>query len=87
MTEDGAKSWRAIYEDSIILLDSVQFVDSQHGFAGGGWGGNPPELYQPTEALLATDDGGATWQLRYRHDSALSGHPITRLRFSSSTIG
>jgi len=86
-TEDGGQSWRVVYADPAFPLRAVQFLDPRHGFAGGGWGGKPGEGAPPPEALVATDDGGATWQTVYRRDNMRSGQPITRLRFVSPTTG
>jgi len=86
-TDDGGQSWRVLYADPAFSLRAVQFLDPQHGFAGGGWGGKPGEGAPPPEVLVATDDGGATWRTVYRRDNVRGGQPITRLRFVSPTTG
>ncbi len=58
-TSDGGDSWKLVYEDSAadVFVDAVMFWDSERGLAYG----DPlnGRLY-----LLATADGGVTWQLR-----------------------
>ncbi|MGI8689941.1 MAG: WD40/YVTN/BNR-like repeat-containing protein [Thermomicrobiales bacterium] len=86
-TTDGGQHWGVRYSDPAFPLYAVQFLDAQHGFAGGGWGGKPDIATPPTEALLATDDGGTTWHLVYHRDDPRGGLRITRLHFGGLAIG
>ncbi len=58
-TSDGGNSWQLVYENSEadVFVDAVMFWDTQRGLAYG----------DPLDGrlfLLATEDGGATWQLQ-----------------------
>lgn len=48
-------------------LQAVQFVDADHGWAVGGWSRDPQvAICGGMGVILATDDGGRTWQPRWR---------------------
>jgi len=82
-TSDGGQTWQIRYESPAFPVDSLQFLDAQHGFAGGGEGGKESSSQQ----LFATDDGGTSWHLIYHHEQSVYGHRITKIRFGSMTNG
>lgn len=54
LSDDGGKQWRQARQVPVdVLLTSVSFSDSQHGWAVGHWG-----------VVLRTDDAGETWKLQ-----------------------
>jgi photosystem II stability/assembly factor-like uncharacterized protein len=59
-TKDGGQHWSSQESGVTCTLNSVCFVDARVGFAAGGmaW----PYLHDTSGVLLATRDGGATWQ-------------------------
>jgi photosystem II stability/assembly factor-like uncharacterized protein len=60
-TRDGGASWsQAALPDGIAGLRDVAFTDKSHGFAVGA----AANAYPIDDVLLATTDGGATWQRR-----------------------
>jgi photosystem II stability/assembly factor-like uncharacterized protein len=73
-----------------LSLYAVTFVDAQHGFAAGG----TPAKYDGSEFVEATDDGGRTWQVRWRSPpDPVSGsgygvdNEIVRLVFTDAQHG
>jgi len=82
-SDDAGKTWREPYERIRLAgLDHIQFVDFENGWAGG-------EVQHPLPRdpfLLATVDGGKTWQSR-----PIFGDPqfgaIVEFQFSSRTNG
>jgi photosystem II stability/assembly factor-like uncharacterized protein len=59
-TKDGGLHWSPQESGVTCTLNSVCFVDARIGFAAGGmaW----PFLHDTSGVVLATRDGGATWQ-------------------------
>lgn len=55
-TTDGGNSWVAQASPTTRNLSKVHFIDSQHGWACGGWGDNTAYL------VIRTTNGGTTWQ-------------------------
>ncbi|MHB8647128.1 MAG: WD40/YVTN/BNR-like repeat-containing protein [Thermomicrobiales bacterium] len=82
-TADGGETWVLHYQSSAFSIRSLQFLDMQHGFAGGGVGGKE----SAGQDFYATDDGGVSWHLIYHHEQSVYGHGITKLHFSSETNG
>src|SRR5439155_26008663 len=89
-TTDGGQTWRVLYADAALRLDAVHFLNPQQGFvAGNRWAlpSGGAKSHSVAETILATNDGGASWQSLYRRETPLGGAAITRLRFSSPAIG
>ena len=63
-TDDGGATWSqqdpGYYDllDGMGMLNAVSFVDAKHGWAVGSTGGS----YEESPLLLATTDGGQTWE-------------------------
>jgi photosystem II stability/assembly factor-like uncharacterized protein len=88
-TRDGGQTWQPIYDgDREFFLFAVHFLDRQQGFAAGGvsW---YPDVRGGMQIVLATEDCGVNWDVVYRRDHPINGGglPITRLRFSTPTVG
>lgn len=86
-TDDGGTTWRRLFAPS-VWVGAVQFLDARHGFAAGGY----PSLMEraPSKVLYATEDGGATWQLRYANGKRGyhgGGDPFARLHFVDTQRG
>ena len=61
-SDDAGLHWTTVASSCTTQnLFSVDFVDALHGFAAGG----TPNHYGGSQLLLATDDGGRTWQPRF----------------------
>ena len=82
-TTDGGATWRGqnpgftgINPRINVDLESVYFVDDQHGWAVGSW------YYE--SLILATSDGGKTWQRQGPHRDKLPLHSVT---FTDATHG
>jgi photosystem II stability/assembly factor-like uncharacterized protein len=87
-TTDGGRSW--ISRDLGGLtggLVDVTFVDDQRGFAIGGFGDGPTEEAQRASrvVVLATTDGGQTWQTRYLGGRA--GERGWKIQFVDALVG
>ena len=65
ITTDEGVSWRLVADVGGRALHDVEFVDAQHGFAVG-----------DRQALLRTDDGGATW---VPHDPQAEGRDLDEI--------
>jgi photosystem II stability/assembly factor-like uncharacterized protein len=79
-TLDGGTHWRQVFPAArpcgwVGRSDELEFVDRQHGFGAG-------TILDPG-AVLATDDGGATWRQR----SSLPNQAIVTLTFSDRRHG
>ncbi len=85
-TTDGGQHWRPSYTTAFPLY-AVQFLDARHGVTAGGWGGIPEAAPSPTEVVLATSDGGATWTPVYRYADPRGGLRVTRVHFVSPAVG
>jgi photosystem II stability/assembly factor-like uncharacterized protein len=59
-TNDGGRRWSPQGSGVTCTLNSVSFIDAHFGWAAGGmaW----PFLHDTSGVVLATRDGGATWQ-------------------------
>jgi photosystem II stability/assembly factor-like uncharacterized protein len=82
-SDDAGKTWREPYERVRLAgLDRIQFIDFENGWAGG-------EVQHPLPRdpfLLATTDGGKTWQARPIFAEPQFGS-ILQFWFSSRTNG
>lgn len=66
-TLDGGQTWEATdMSDRATFLIDVHFFDRAHGFVVGGIEGTPFAGSRVT--ILATEDGGDTWEERFRSD-------------------
>ncbi len=66
VTDDGGAHWRAgprVCQELVFEALAVHFADARHGWVA--CGGIPGAGEQP-KAVYATEDGGATWELRSR---------------------
>ena len=61
-TTDGGRRWRLL-RCSAVPLYSVDFVDAERGFVGGGHA--LVEEHGPSQLVLRTTDGGKTWRRIY----------------------
>lgn len=60
---DAGASWQVLPSSCAPYpLYSVEFLDSDHGYAGGG----EPAKFNGSQFVETTNDGGATWQTRWR---------------------
>src|ERR1700731_2551728 len=83
---DTGQSWHAVAGTQVpYLLYAVDFSDRLHGFAAGG--NYAKYEARPWRGLLATDDGGRSWSVRYQSPDADRTNPITRLQFVDATHG
>jgi len=77
-TTNGGASWSpAELPEGIAGLTDIAFVDKNHAFAVGSASATYPN---PNAALLATDDGGATWR---RQDLPVPGF-VSAIDFADS---
>jgi len=75
LSDDEGQSFRQAKSVPIAAaLTAVTFTDAHHGWAVGHWG-----------AIVATEDGGETWQLQ-RSDSSVD-QPLFSVAFVSETEG
>lgn len=70
-SSDGGLHWSVVVDDHPTPLTSIAFSDATHGFAG-----------QPADGMLATRDGGVTWDLDEHTDLGLAD-----LHFVSPMVG
>lgn len=85
---DGGLSW-SLVPGSVHSFElwSLSIADGEHGFAaGGGYEKYSPE---PDRAVLATDDGGLSWQVRYESNDPAnaSTNGFARVDFQSPLVG
>ena len=81
--EDGGKAWHEPFERvRLAVLDGIQFLDLQTGWASGYILHTLP--HDPF--LLLTTDGGTTWRLRPVTEEGRAG-AIERFRFETRTNG
>jgi photosystem II stability/assembly factor-like uncharacterized protein len=59
-TNDGGRNWKLQNSGVTCRLEAVQFIDSESGFAVGGW--TQPYTHESRGVVLRTRDGGRTWQ-------------------------
>jgi len=86
-TTDQGLSWAMLPGScSAAPLYSVQFLNQQIGFAGGG---QMPAFGQPPGmVLLETADGGLTWSLKSEETSASAlSQPIVQIQFTTLELG
>jgi photosystem II stability/assembly factor-like uncharacterized protein len=75
LSDDGGRSFRQAKRVPIsAMLNAVSFADERHGWAVGHWG-----------AILATEDGGETWQLQ-RVDTN-TDQPLFAVHFDDAKNG
>jgi photosystem II stability/assembly factor-like uncharacterized protein len=87
-TTDGGRTWSSRSLDSLASgLVDVFFFNEQDGFAVGGLGVSIAEADQRASrtVILATSDGGETWQTRYT--SAAAGQWAWKIDFPSDRVG
>lgn len=80
-TANGGKHWRAQATGVNCRLASVQFFDSENGWAGGGM--FHPYAHTSRGILLRTRDGGRTWA----QDKGLMLPSIKKLKFLTNNVG
>jgi len=62
-TTDGGSTWKEQTSGTNFLLEDVLFLDRNRGWAVGGWPRDyDVAIYGGMGVILATDDGGKTWQ-------------------------
>ena len=87
-TTDGGRSWtsRTLAPLATGLVD-LTFFNEREGFAVGGLGVGYSEAEQRASrtVILATRDGGATWETRYT--SAAAGQWAWKLQFVTDRVG
>jgi len=85
---DGGKTWtsRSLSPLTGGLVD-VSFFNEHDGFAVGGLGDGPTDAEQRASrtVILATTDGGETWQTRYTSTSV--GQRAWKIHFASDRVG
>lgn len=80
-TSDGGRSWKLQASGVTCRLEAVQFLDSDTGFAVGGW--TQPYTHQTRGVVLRTRDGGRTWQ----NTPGLTLPGLRSVRFFNSRTG
>lgn len=80
-TTDGGRHWRMQHSPVHCRLESVSFVDKQHGWIVGGW--IQPLTHNTVGVVLRTFDGGRHWEAIPR--LALPG--LHRVRFFDAQSG
>jgi photosystem II stability/assembly factor-like uncharacterized protein len=87
-TTDGGRTWvsRDLGALTAGLVD-VAFLDERRGFAVGGFGDGPADAQQRASrvVVLATEDGGETWQTRYLGSRA--GERGWKIQFADALTG
>lgn len=85
---DGGRTWtsRRLAPLATGLVD-LFFFNEQDGFAVGGLGVGPSDAEQRAShtVILATNDGGETWQTRYTSDGA--GEWAWKINFVDDRVG
>ena len=62
-TADGGSTWKEQVSGTNFILEGIVFLDRQHGWAVGGWPRDyEVSLYGGMGVILATEDGGKSWQ-------------------------
>lgn len=87
-SDDAGATWSLIPGTTQPFhLWTLDFVDANHGFAGGG--GLAKYSFDPDRALLVTSDGGRTWRVRYEANDTppTDTNGFTELAFSSQLVG
>jgi photosystem II stability/assembly factor-like uncharacterized protein len=88
VSSDGGLSW-SLVPGSVhsFGLWSLSFADGQHGFAAGG--GYEKYSLEPDRVVLATADGGLSWQARYEANDppSASTNGFARVDFLSPLVG
>lgn len=74
-TTNGGVNWTIQY-DSTLVLNVIQFVDENYGYAGGGFG---------RASFLKTTNGGINWQ--YSVASGIGAYNIWDLKFVNRDTG
>jgi|GEM_PF-2299678 len=75
-TTNGGNLWSTIDGGVTDYLSSVKFYDGNNAFVVGG------DVDENSATILATDDGGLTWEFYYPLENRL-----TRMTFYSSSLG
>jgi photosystem II stability/assembly factor-like uncharacterized protein len=87
-TTDGGRRWTSRDLGALTggLVD-VAFLDERRGFAIGGLGDGPSDVQQRASrvVVLATEDGGDTWQTRYLGSRA--GERGWKIQFADALTG
>jgi photosystem II stability/assembly factor-like uncharacterized protein len=75
-TTDGGRHWRTQFrtDSSKMSLGRVTFADARHGWVAGTLS-KPSGSGGDAGVILATDDGGATWEVQY--EARLPLYPVT----------
>lgn len=87
-TRDGGQSWRSVSLAPLATgIVDLHFFDQMRGIAVGGDGvGRLPEQQMSSHTvILATDDGGDTWRIVYRGNTA--GKWAWKISFPTRQIG
>lgn len=87
-TRDGGQSWRSVGLEPLATgIVDLHFFDDMRGIAVGGDGvGRLPEQQMSSHTvILATDDGGDTWRVVYRSNTA--GKWAWKISFPTRQIG
>ena len=83
---DAGHSWHVVPGTRVpFLLYAVDFPDRLHGLAAGGHYSKYEE--RPWRGLLASNDGGRTWSIRYQSPDGDRSNPLTRLHFVDANHG
>jgi photosystem II stability/assembly factor-like uncharacterized protein len=75
-TTDGGRHWRTQFrtDQDEMSLGRVTFADARHGWVAGTLS-KPSGSGADAGVILATDDGGATWEVQY--EARLPLYPVT----------
>lgn len=80
-TDDGGRRWQSQRSPVACRLESVCFVDDNHGWAAGGW--TTSYTHRSRGVLLRTTDGGRHWA----EIENLTLPALQRIHFDGASIG
>jgi photosystem II stability/assembly factor-like uncharacterized protein len=88
-TADGGATWTATAMDEhATLLVDVHFLDADHGFVVGGKAdGADPQREDCVPVVLATEDGGKTWENRLAPLKLAKGEWGWKIQFLDDKVG